>query len=231
MHPDERKWIEGHLKDFEAFYQKTTGQAITDQQASDMLLVAGFHDVDQTAANSSQANPYASQFISGNAGGLFTASTYDYLHPNVGANANGSLTPEQAALSNGSGTPAPPGFRPPDYASGNGSGMSVAYGGSVNLHNGQFYGGGGKANPFSPSGNVMFGYLLSPGDNPTIDTKNFLDGASVPVGGCMIVCIGFNHSLGGQTSVEIGLGTFGISTGVTVSKPIFGGAHWGKSGQ
>ena len=208
------------------FYADKTGQTITDQQASDMLMVAGFHDVDQTAANSSQANPLASQFITGNANGLFTATTYDYQHPNVGANADGSPTPEQVALSNGSGTPAPPGFRPPDYTSQNGSGMSVAYGFSENLHNGQVYAGLGKANPISPSGSIMFGYLLSPGDNPTIDTKNFLDGASVPFGGCMFgVCMGFNHSIGGQTSVEIGIGTPGISTGTTVSKPI-GGPHW-----
>lgn len=110
--------------------------------------------------------------------------------------------------------------------SANGSGMTIAYGTSLNLHDGQAYLGGGKANPLSPSGNIMFGYLLFPGDNPTLETNNFLNGGSVPMGGCMFgVCMGLNHSIGGQTSVEFGLGTPGISTGVTVSKPV-GGAHW-----
>jgi len=109
--------------------------------------------------------------------------------------------------------------------------MGVAYGSSVNLHNGQFFLGGRKANPISPSGSVMFGYLLFPSSNPAAATNDFLGGASVPVGGCMIVCVGLNHSLGGSTSIEVGFGTLGVSTDVTASFPVFGGSHWGKSGQ
>jgi len=47
----------------------------------------------------------------------------------------------------------------------------------------------------------------------------------------MIVCVGLNHSLGGSTSIEVGFGTLGVSTDVTASFPVFGGSHWGKSGQ
>jgi filamentous hemagglutinin len=222
LHPDERQWISNNLKAFEAFYRRATGQMITDQQASEMLLVAGFQYVDQTAANSSAANILAAQFISQNAGsGLFTATPYDYARFNVGGNSDRSLTPEQTAILTGSGTPAGPGFRAPDYTSANGSGMTVAYGTSINWHDGQTYVGGGKANPLAPSGNIMFGYLLFSGDDRALETNNFLNGASVPMGGCMFgLCIGLNHSIGGQTAIEFGLGTPGVSTGVTVSKPV-----------
>ncbi|MCP2087411.1 UNVERIFIED_ORG: hypothetical protein J2Y81_003428 [Paraburkholderia sediminicola] len=33
LHPDERQWAKDHAKDFAAFYEKTTGQAVTEDQA------------------------------------------------------------------------------------------------------------------------------------------------------------------------------------------------------
>lgn len=195
---------------FAKLYADKTGQTITDEQASDMLLVAGFHDVDQTAANSSQANPLASQFISGNAGGLFTATTYDYLHPNVGANANGSPTPEQVAISNGSGTPAPPPLNPPDYVSVQGS-IYVASGGfTVNLHNGNFYGQWGVSRNYpafslTPSASATVGYIVGGADAQSTD--GFLQGgalwggAYVPTGVPFLnVGGGLNHGYTGGTS-------------------------------
>jgi filamentous hemagglutinin len=98
LHPEEREWISTNLKAFEEFYQKTTGQTITDQQASDMLLTAGFQRVDSTAANSAPGNSLAKQFLASAPGDLFYATPAERSNPNIGANADGSLTPEQSAL-------------------------------------------------------------------------------------------------------------------------------------
>ncbi|WP_175820073.1 polymorphic toxin type 22 domain-containing protein [Burkholderia sp. BCC0419] len=225
LHPDERKWAQDRAKDFVAFYKQKTGQDITIDQAQNMLLVNGYRLVDAAASKGPGGDSTAVAYINQNGGGLFAKDQY-YNNPLMFGNKDGSPTPEQVALASNSGKSAGPGFRAPDYSSANGSGMSVAYGTSVNLHDGQIYVGGGKANPFSPSGNIMFGYLLFPGDSPTLETNNFLNGAAIPIGGCMLgVCIGLNHSIGGQTSIEFGVGTPGVSTGVTVSKPV-GGSRW-----
>ncbi|MGU7784736.1 hypothetical protein [Burkholderia sp. PU8-34] len=175
-----------------AFYKQETGQDITIDQAQNMLLVNGFRLVDAAASKGPGGDSTAVAYINQNGGGLFAKDQY-YNKPFMLRNKNGLPTPEQAALSSNTGKPAGPGLRAPDYSSANGSGMSMAYGTSVNLHDGQIYVGGGKANPFSPSGNIMFGYLFSPGDEPTLETNNFLNGAAVPIGGCMFgIFIGLN---------------------------------------
>ena len=190
-----------------------------------MLLVNGYRLVDAAASKGPGGDLTAVAYINQNGDGLFGKDHY-YNNPFMFGNKDSLPTPEQTALSSNSGKPAGPGLRAPDYSSANGSGMSLAYWTSVNLHDGQIYVGGGKANPFSPSGNIMFGYLLFPGDEPTLSTNNSLNGTAVPVGGCMFgVCMGFNKSIGGKMSIEFGFGTPGVSAGVTVSKPV-GGSRW-----
>ncbi|WP_174981080.1 hypothetical protein [Burkholderia lata] len=190
-----------------------------------MLLVNGYRLVDAAASKGPGGDTTAVAYINQNGGSLLTKDQY-FNNPLMFGNKDGSSSPEQTALSKNSGTPAGPGLRAPDYSAANGSGMSLAYGSSVNLHDGQIYLGGGKANPLVPSGNIVFGYLLFPGDNATIETNNFLNGASIPFGGCMCgACVGMNHSIGGGTSIEFGIGMPGISGGTTVSKPV-GGSKW-----
>jgi filamentous hemagglutinin len=50
LHPDERKWPKESAKEFPAFYEGKTGQAIRVEQAESMLLANGYRLVDAAAS-------------------------------------------------------------------------------------------------------------------------------------------------------------------------------------
>ena len=154
-----------------------------------------------TAAQNETLNNFCEHSSCGRALSAFASQFADNLA--------GSMSSQEAAAVAGA----------PAYISASGSGMGVEYGVSLNLYNDQIYLGLGKANPISPSGSLVVGYL-SPTDDSALSTDNFLNGGSVTAGGCYIFCAGMNHSIGGTTSFEFGIGTPGVTAGVSVSKPV-----------
>ncbi|WP_254073726.1 hypothetical protein [Burkholderia sp. S171] len=104
LHPDETAWVtrQDTLKAFEAYYDKTTGQTITDDQATQLLLGNGLRLVDSAAASVPGGNAAAVAFISQYAPtNLFYATPADRGKPLLGANSNGAPTPAQNALTYG----------------------------------------------------------------------------------------------------------------------------------
>ena len=101
LHPDERKWATDHAKDFAAFYEQKTGKEITQDQAENMLLANGYIRVDSAAASGGTGyDATAAQYLTKNAGGLFTKDQY-YNNPFMFGNEDGSPTPEQLAMPGG----------------------------------------------------------------------------------------------------------------------------------
>ena len=81
LHPDERKWAKDHAKDFAAVYEKATGRSITQDQAENKLLANGYIRVDSAAASGGTGyDATAAQYLTQNAGGLFTKDQY-YNNP------------------------------------------------------------------------------------------------------------------------------------------------------
>ena len=105
LHPDERQWAKDHAGDFAAFYEEKTGRAISDAEAQKMLLANGFIRVDRAAASGPGYDNKAAQYITDNAKGLFSRTDYEYKHPRLYGNADGSLSPEQLALPGAKATP------------------------------------------------------------------------------------------------------------------------------
>lgn len=105
LHPDERQWAKDHAKDFAAVYEKATGRSITQDQAENMLLANGYIRVDSAAASGGTGyDATAAQYLTKNAGGLFTKDQY-YNNPFMFGNADGSATPEQLAMPGGKSVP------------------------------------------------------------------------------------------------------------------------------
>ncbi|WP_205974183.1 hypothetical protein [Paraburkholderia sp. Tr-20389] len=102
LHPDERQWAKDNAKDFAKFYEDKTGQAITPDQAQQMLLANGYRLVDDMASKGPGGNSTAIQFISQNANGLFTAPPAERANPGT---LSSNLAPEQKALNGNWGTP------------------------------------------------------------------------------------------------------------------------------
>jgi filamentous hemagglutinin len=101
LHPDERQWAKDHAKDFAKFYADKTGQTITADQAQQMLLANGYIRVDAFAASGGAGyDSTAAQYLTQNAGGLFTKDQY-YNNPFMFGNKDGSATPEQLAMPGG----------------------------------------------------------------------------------------------------------------------------------
>ncbi|WP_392397933.1 hemagglutinin repeat-containing protein [Ralstonia mojiangensis] len=212
--PYERKWARDQAETFAAYYEAKTGKAITTDEAANMLLGSGYRLVDAQAAGGPGGNVTATQFINDKGGSLFKATETDYKDPLKGGNANGTPSPEQFAL---------PGATPtiqPDYVSVNRTGGTLAGNLSLNLDTGQLYAGGGKALPMAPSWSIMWGTIFGKGDNKAdygTQTGDFLAGGSYAASACLGLCLGFNHSIGGKTAIEYGIGAPGwsVSTGVT----------------
>jgi filamentous hemagglutinin len=216
LHPDEREWAKDNAAAFTQFYADKTGETITLAQAQQMLLANGYILVDATAANGPGFDPTAAQYISQNGGSLFTATPAERAGPGV---LGGPLTPEQLALPG-----AVPTIPSPDYVSANGSGMTIAYGTTLNLHDGQTYLNPGANLPFAPAGSIVWGFIMGKGADASTATNGLLNGGAYVGGGCFLLCVGFNHSIGGNTAIEVGFGLPGVSAGTSVGIPV-GGPH------
>ncbi|WP_246270461.1 hemagglutinin repeat-containing protein [Paraburkholderia solisilvae] len=215
----ERQWASNNATAFAQFYEQQTGQTITTDQAQQMLLVNGYMMVDAAAAaGGSGYNATAAQYISAKSNGLFVATPADYNNPFANGSSSG-LSPEQLAMPGG--VPAVPS---PDYVSANGSGMTMAYGTALNLHDGQIYLNPGANLPFAPSGSILWGFIIGKGADASSATNSLLNGGAYVGGGCFLICVGLNHSIGGNTAIEVGFGLPGASVGTSVGIPI-GGPH------
>lgn len=121
-----------------------------------------------------------------------------------------------------------------DYIAIGGSALGASASVAINLHNGNVYVGGGGAVPVAPGASVTVGVIPAAVNlSPTVQaakTDDFLGGGSFGGNVCAFGgCVGANHAIGGNTSVEVGLGLGGFtrapnlgaggSTGVSV--PIF----------
>jgi len=112
----------------------------------------------------------------------------------------------------------------PDYFSLNGSALGIAGNISVNVHNGQTFLGGSASLPLQPSAKILAGYIIGIDSDLTKSigdkTDLFLGGAGSSFGGNIFgVYTGINHSFGGLTANEVGVGTPGLSM-----KPNLGGS-------
>jgi filamentous hemagglutinin len=108
----------------------------------------------------------------------------------------------------------------PDYISVQGNFYVLSAGFAINLHDGSSYWQGslGRTYPaysLRPGASVMLGTIN--GGGTATSTSEFLTGAGAqgsaifPVYGLLGVGAGINHSYGGATAVEIGIGTPGYS--------------------
>ncbi|MDN7160059.1 hemagglutinin repeat-containing protein [Paraburkholderia megapolitana] len=97
LNSNERQWAKDKAQAFADFYEQQTGQAITPDQATKMLLATGYIEVDNTAAKGPGFDPVAAQFIAGQTQGtgLFVATWQQRNDPGP---LGGPLTPEQAAM-------------------------------------------------------------------------------------------------------------------------------------
>lgn len=89
--------------------------------------------------------------------------------------------------------------------------------------------GGSGSVPVSPGGSFAIGYLpANLGENSSaagINTANLLTGAGINGTACYLLCLGANHSYGGDTAIEVGAGigapAKGGSGSTGVMKPLF----------
>ncbi|KAI3591405.1 hypothetical protein D9X30_3612 [Cupriavidus sp. U2] len=97
LHPDERKWAKDNAKAFAEYYERETGKTISDEDAYQRLLSAGYANVDKFASDTGTSDRDAKRFISSNAPSNLFNKDEMWDKPLAGGNANGSLTPEQQA--------------------------------------------------------------------------------------------------------------------------------------
>ncbi|WP_143754600.1 hypothetical protein [Caballeronia concitans] len=108
-----------------------------------------------------------------------------------------------------------------DYVTIGGAALGGSASVAINLHNGNVYIGGGGAVPVKPGASVTFGVIPSAiNQAPTIQadrTDNFLGGGSFGGNACAYGgCIGANHAVGGDTSVEVGVGFGGLTRSANI---------------
>ena len=88
---------------------------------------------------------------------------------------------------------------------------------TINLYDGGVYSGMGGTVPVGANASLNFGSLLA---SDVRDAKQraaridaFLQGGAVQGSYCGWLCVGVNHAMGGETSIEVGVGTPGVSAG------------------
>lgn len=102
----------------------------------------------------------------------------------------------------------------PDYLAINPSVHTIGLSGAVNLYDGTTFGGGSvnitnSIPGYRPSSAMVGGYIL--GVNSAAGTSDFLGGqgtqggVSLPMLGRLNIILGFNHSYGGATAIELGV--------------------------
>ena len=117
----------------------------------------------------------------------------------------------------------------PDYLSYEISGFGLGGAIALNVYTGQVYWGASGSSPVVPSMSLTSGWISSNlGESRSVSaarTARFLSGASVEGVICDVLCIGANHSMGGDTSVELGMGVKvpakGGSGSTGVMAPVF----------
>lgn len=84
------------MKAFEKYYQNQAGKSLTDNEAKNMLLAAGYQRTDKLAGSGPVANQTASNYLTQFApSSLFSTTPEDYANPGI---LTGPMTPERAAL-------------------------------------------------------------------------------------------------------------------------------------
>lgn len=224
MHPDERKWAKHNAKEFAAFYEGKTGQALTLEQAENMLLANGYRLVDAYASKGPGGDATAIRYISENGSSLFAKDQY-YNDPFKFGNADHSLTPEQIALNTG--RPVPP---PLNYTvsagiyAGVGAEAEIGFTGLIPVNARLAFGGGigahGWIQGVSQGGSVD---LFSYGQN--LNSGDYRIGSSA--GGSLIL-----GPVAGQVNAGVGMysnivgtpttGTYWQTTGGVGVSPSFG---------
>jgi len=98
LHQSERDWAKKNAHKFADYYKDQTGKTISDEEAYQKLLSAGYAMVDDTTSRSGGSDEKAKQFIGENkTAGLFDATALERATPLLGGNPDGSMTPEQQA--------------------------------------------------------------------------------------------------------------------------------------
>jgi len=108
-----------------------------------------------------------------------------------------------------------------DYLSVGGTALGMSGSLAVNLHNGNVYIGGGGAVPISTGASVTIGVIPAyAGQLPSKQaeaTDGLLNGGAYGANTCAFgVCVGGSHAIGGDTSVEVGLGFGGITRAANI---------------
>lgn len=106
----------------------------------------------------------------------------------------------------------------PDYMTAQIAALGLATSITINLYDGKIYFAGSGTVPVSAGANLMFGSIA---ENRKLIAREradivnrYLKGASVQGSYCAGLCVGLNRSIGGATSVEMGVGTPGLGAGV-----------------
>jgi hemagglutinin-like protein len=98
----------------------------------------------------------------------------------------------------------------PDYIVVAGSGLGIGGALIFDTRNFALYGGPMAVAPVRPSVSTSAGWILMPmgleSEEKAQRTAKFLSGAGIGVTGCYSLCLGVNHSIGGATAVEVGVG-------------------------
>ncbi|WP_181459119.1 deaminase domain-containing protein [Herbaspirillum rubrisubalbicans] len=98
LHQTERDWAKENAKKYRLYLEKDKGESITDEEAYQRLLSAGYAIVDAAAEKAGRSDESAKQFIAANkTPGLFVASYSERNNPFINGNKDGSWTPEQQA--------------------------------------------------------------------------------------------------------------------------------------
>jgi hypothetical protein len=94
----EREWAKQNAKKYQQFLEERTGEKISDEEAYQRLLSAGYAIVDAAAEIGGKSDESAKQFIGLNkTKGLFVASSTERANASLNGNPDGSWTPEQQA--------------------------------------------------------------------------------------------------------------------------------------
>jgi len=119
-----------------------------------------------------------------------------------------------------------------DYMYVTGSGLGTSTSVAMNAHNGEvYYTPVGGSVPATPGAALMFGNIIQSNgyDQKYLSTltDNYLSGGSWSIGGCVLLCVGVNHSYGVGTAIEWGIspsakssGSFGTGYSISVGNPL-----------
>lgn len=201
-----------------------TGLLVNVDQPSSMYDVVGAKWLYQESPDGSQ------QFLMQQLPETISPDLAIYIKDQTGGGRSTySWTTEQQGLRNPQ-VPVVPWLAPlPDYLAINASGLGPGGSVAVNLHSGQVYAGGSGGVPLVPSTGFAFGWIAPnlglPSAERSSNTADFLAGAGISGTLCRVICIGINHSYGGNTAFELGAGfktpAKGVSGSTGVMYPVF----------